>query len=335
MPQYKHVNLGLLLVFTAGCNFADQASVTALPGTYETAATWDLSGPFAQNRSFGENTADLFISYMVGQLGAPASVNLEIESAVADLVHEPLSTLIDVNAPEEFASSGLINQALSQDLATIQLTSQLDLQHESNEVEEVVGLNRIVGTEQIQTLSIESAVGNLAVPLDSVADSNSMEASSFSTSVSNDEMVISEQVHKLNYGKLVQYTVEESLGLDNDDLNQDVSNAVDCGSLVDSFLGDIGTPEVTVAGQTYTFDTNVITNGCSNLSASLSERPLGIFDTSMDVVIAGPTLLRYTEDATEVYAIESADGYTGSLRGLPGGMSPTVDLSFAATRIGE
>ena len=78
-----------------------------------------------------------------------------------------------------------------------------------------------------------------------------------------------------------------------------------------------------------------MTGGCGALSASLSDRPLGIFDASMDIVIAGPTQLRYNEDGTKVSGIESADGYTGSLRGLPGGMSPTVDLTFDATRIGE
>ena len=117
-------NLGFSLLLVTGCNFADKASVTTLPGTYETAAVWDLSGPFSQDRSFGENTADLFISYMVDQLGAPANVNLEIQSAVADIVHAPLSELIDINAPEELAAGGLINQALSQDLASIKLTSQ-------------------------------------------------------------------------------------------------------------------------------------------------------------------------------------------------------------------
>ena len=231
--------------------------------------------------------------------------------------------------------AGLINQALSQDLASIKLTSQLDLQHENNEVEEIVGLDRIVGTEQIKTLSIESAVGELSVPLDSLANSGSMEAASFDTSVANDEMVIAEQIHTLNYGKLVQYMVVESLDLDSSVLDQDVSNSVDCSSLVADFIGDVGVPEVTVAGQTYTFDTAIVSDGCSALSASLSERPLGIFDTSMDIVIAGPTTLQYNDAGTQVAGIESTNGYTGSLRGLPGGMSPSVDLSFAATRSGE
>ena len=55
----------------------------------------------------------------------------------------------------------------------------------------------------------------------------------------------------------------------------------------------------------------------------------------MDIVIAGPTQLQYNEAGTQVSNIESADGYTGSLRGLPGGMSPSVDLSFAAQRLEE
>ena len=318
----------------AACGFADPGAVETLPGTYESEAVWDLGGPFAKNQSMSENLADLFISHVVTSLGAPQAVQGELERAVSEAIRPDIASMIEAQLPESLSSNSDIVDLLSTDLATIHVESDLVLSHEKDEL---LGLDKIKGTEHIRHLVLATPAGDIDVPMAElgVQGEEPVIESSYSTTVFQQNMTIEDQAVSIRYGKLVSWAFAEGTGVDPASLTAEVAQGLDCGSFVDTLTNNVGVPEVTVNDQTYTMDIQVLSDSCTQLDTGLSQNTLGIFAPSADLLIKGPTAFAYDGSGENVDQIESASGYGGSIEGVPSILSEMLDLSFSAKRVAE
>ena len=330
----KYISLLFVSGLGIGCGFADPGVVESLPGTYESEASWDLGGPFVKNQSMSENLADIFISHVVSSLGAPQAVQGELERAVSDVIRPDISNMIEEQLPDTLNANSDIVDLLSQDLAKIHVESDLVLAHEKDEL---LGLDKIVGTERIRHLVLETPMGDVDVPMEALgADGNEpVIESSYSTTVFQQNMTIEDQAVAIRYGKLVSWAFEAGTGVDPTSLTADMAQGLDCGAFVDTLTNNVGIPEVTVSGQTYTMDLQVLSDGCAQLDSGLSANTLGLFEPNADLLIKGPSSFAYDSDGGQVAQIESADGYGGNIDGVPSILSAMLDLSFSAKRVAE
>jgi hypothetical protein len=317
-----------------GCGFADKGAVTSLPGAYSSEATWDLGGPFTQNQTMSENLADLFIANVIGSLGAPGSVEKELEEAISGVIRTDLASMIEAQIPEEINSNSTLLSVLSTNLASVQVESEVHLVHEQDDL---LGLDRIVGRETIKHLVLDTPAGAVDVPIASLAEDESQPVieSTYSTTVFQDRMDIANQAVSIRYGTLISWAFEESSGVNPSVLTEELAEVLDCSAFVDQLTGSVGVPEVTVAGQIYTMDLQIFSDSCSDLDASLSQNSLGIFEPHADLLISGPTAMMYSEEGGQVSNIQSAEGYGGNIDGAPSVFSSMLDLSFTATRISD
>ena len=330
MNGFLIVSLGT----TIGCGFADGAAVESLPGTYASEATWDLGGPFRQNQTMSENLADLFISHVVSSLGAPSSVEKELEDAVSGVIRGEVSSMIEDQIPEDLNSNSTLLSALSADLATISVESDVELTHEQDEL---LGLNKIVGKETIHHLVLDTSLGDLDIPIAELSENEAEPVieSTYSTTVFQDRMDIADQKISIRYGKLISWAFEEKTGINPDDLVGQVADELDCTAFVDQINNTVGIPEVTVAGQTYTMDLQVFSDSCTKLDTDLSTNSFGMFNPNADLLVSGPTAMFYESDGGPVSTIQSAEGYGGEIDGAPSIFSSLLDLSFSAKRVSE
>jgi hypothetical protein len=194
-----------------------------------------------------------------------------------------------------------------------------------------------VGTETISHLVLDTPAGAVDVPIAELAadESQPVIESTYSTTVFQDRMDITDQAVSIRYGKLISWAFEESAGVNPDVLTEELAGVLDCSSFVDQLTGSVGIPEVTVAGQTYTMDLQIFSDSCVELDTSLSENSLGIFEPNADLLISGPTAMMYASEGEQVSTIQSAEGYGGNIDGAPGIFSSLLDLSFTATRISD
>jgi hypothetical protein len=95
-------------LLSAACGFADKGAVESLPGSYSSESAWDLGGPFLANQTMSENLADLFVSNVISSLGAPSSVQGELENAVSDVIRADLAQMIEAELPEEINSNSTL-----------------------------------------------------------------------------------------------------------------------------------------------------------------------------------------------------------------------------------
>jgi len=330
--NYQSLSFLWVVTVGVGCGFADPNTVASIPGTYESEATWDLGGPFAKNQSMSENLADMFISHVVSTLGAPQAVQGELEQAVSNAIRPDIASMLEAQLPSELSSNSDIVDLLSQDLATIHVESDLVLAHEKDEL---LGLDRIVGTEHIRHLVLDTPLGEVDIPMQELGASGEEPVieSSYSTTVFQQNMTIEDQAVAIRYGKLVSWAFEEGTGVDPTTLTADLAEGLDCGGFVDTLTNNVGIPEVTVAGQTYTMDVQVFSDSCTELDAGLSNKTLGIFEPNADLLIKGPSALSYGSSDDQITTIESSDGYGGTIDGMPNILSQMLDLSFTAQRL--
>lgn len=326
--------LFLSLGATIGCGFADKAAVESLPGTYESEATWDLGAVFRQNQSMSQNLADLFISHVVSSFGAPSSIEKELEEAVSGAIRGEVSSMIEGHIPAELNSNSTLLSALSSDLATIRVESDLELIHEQDEL---FGLDKIVGRETIHHLVLDTQVGALDIPIEELSENEqqSLIESTYSTTVFQDRMDIADQKISIRYGKLLTWAFEEKTGINPDELIGEVANELDCTAFVDQITNTVGIPSVTVAGQTYTIDVQIFSTSCSKLDSDLTTNSFGMFPPDADLLVSGPAAMIYESDGGPVSTIQSADGYGGEIDDVPSIFSTMLDLSFSATRISD
>lgn len=318
--------------FAISCGFADNEAVESLPGTYQSEADWDLGGPFTANQTMSQNLADLFISNVISSLGAPNSVQGELQNAISGEIRSDLAQMIEVQLPEELKGNSTLISALSADLASIHVESDVELTHEKDEL---LGLNKIVGKETIHHMVLDTPAGEVDIPIAELSQQAPVIESTYTTTVFQDRMDVADQAVSIRYGTLISWAFQEGTGENPESLMREVSNALECGDFVNQLTNSVGVPEVTVAGQTYTMDLQVFTDGCAQLDASLSDKSLGMFEPNADLLISGPTSMLYGEDEGSVDRIQSADGYGGEIEGVPAVFSSLLNLSFTANRVSE
>ena len=315
-----------------GCGFADKGAVESLPGTYQSEAAWDLGGPFTANQTMSENLADLFITNVISSLGAPSSVQGELQNAISGEIRSNLAQMIEGELPAELNANSTLISALSADLASVQVESDVELTHEKDEL---LGLDKIVGRETIHHMVLDTPAGEVDIPIAELSQEEPVIESTYTTTVFQDRMDVADQTVSIRYGKLISWAFEEGTGENPEALMGQVSDALECGDFVDQLTNTVGVPEVTVAGQTYTMDLQVFSDSCTQLDSSLSSKTLGIFEPNADLLINGPTSMLYSEEAGYVAQIQSADGYGGEIDGVPAVFSSLLDLSFTANRVSE
>ena len=316
------------------CGLADPASTTSLPGTYASTSSWDLGGPFNANQTMSENLADIFIANVVSTLGAPNSVEVELSEAISNSIGSDVAVMLEEYIPEDLNENSTILDLLSQNLATINVESDLILSHEKDDL---VGLDRIYGSETITRLSLDSSVGALDIPIAELSSSSSepVISSTYTTTVFQDSMNIEDQSVAIQYGKLVEWVFKEETGVDPSELTNEINDGISCSPFVEQLTSTVGIPEVTVAGQTYTMDLQILADSCAQLESGLNTNTLGIFEPTANLLISGPTAMMYNSNEDRVEQIQSKEGYGGSIEGLPSALSSMLTLSFAAERISD
>jgi len=319
-------------LLSAACGFADKGAVESLPGSYSSESAWDLGGPFLANQTMSENLADLFVSNVISSLGAPSSVQGELENAVSDVIRADLAQMIEAELPEEINSNSTLLSVLSADLASIHVESDVELTHEKDDL---LGLDRIVGKETIHHLVLDTPAGEVDIPIADLAQSQEEPVieSTYTTTVFQDRMDVADQAVSIRYGQLISWAFEEGTGENPDALMGQVADSLDCSDFVDQLTNTVGVPEVTVAGQTYAMDVQVFSDSCTQIDRSLSSKTLGIFEPNADLFISGPTSMFYSEEGGDVSQIQSADGYGGEIDGVPSIFSNLIEMSFTANRI--
>jgi len=324
--------LTISVCFSISCGFADKGAVESLPGTYQAEAAWDLGGPFSANQTMSENLADLFISNVISSLGAPNSVQGDLQNAISGEIRSDLALMIEGELPEELNANSTLISALSTDLASIHVESDIELAHEKDEL---LGLDRIVGKETIHHMVLDTPAGDVDIPIAELSQEEAVIESTYTTTVFQDRMDVAHQAVSIRYGKLISWAFQEGTGVNPEGLMGEVSDAIECGDFVDQLTSTVGVPEVTVAGQTYTMDLQVFSDSCAQLDSSLSDKTLGIFEPNADLLISGPTSMLYSENDGNVAQIQSSDGYGGEIDGVPSVFSSLLDLSFTANRVSE
>ena len=216
--------LSYSILFAYGCGFADKGAVESLPGTYQSEASWDLGGPFSANQTMSENLADLFISNVISSLGAPNSVQGELQNAISGEIRSDLSQMIEGQLPAELNANSTLLTALSADLASIQVESDIELTHEKDEL---IGLDRIVGKETIHHMVLDTPAGAVDIPIAELSQEEPVIESNYTTTVFQDRMDVADQAVSIRYGKLISWAFQEGTGENPESLMGEVSDALE------------------------------------------------------------------------------------------------------------
>jgi hypothetical protein len=92
-------------------------------GRYDVSGTWDLSSPISANRTLGDALTDIVVLTLADPIPSSSA-----EEKIDGLLREPIKALVDANAPEALRPDSPLMVALAQLLASVEVTSELDME---------------------------------------------------------------------------------------------------------------------------------------------------------------------------------------------------------------
>ena len=133
-PQLRSALLAAsfsILLPVASCDDVQDSLEMGPPdwrGTYDVEGTWNLSGPFAEDQGLGWALSEIILGEVVSAVGVPSLLQESAQEKLSELVGGPLATVIEGHLPPEAGPDSPLVSALRASLATVQVSSGLQLE---------------------------------------------------------------------------------------------------------------------------------------------------------------------------------------------------------------
>jgi hypothetical protein len=284
-------------------------------GTWKVNATWDLRGPFSANHTVGDAVAEIVLGKIVGLTPVPSFLEDDLYDLLDAAAGDAIQQAVDDGAPAELGPSGSVTTFLSQTLASVRTTSRLVL-------DEAV-LDDLEGEETLRTLDVDFPGGPETIDIyDSDGD-----PAEWSGDESGKTFDIEPHYVPLQYGALlaeVLLHLLDAAGLD--DLRTGVLAALDCVTVVDTFLGGETGFDVNLGDWTYTIPESDFIDACDAARSSMSNRVLGLFSSDTAVLVGGEFTWKDSDHPT------LAGGFSGILDVAPEAVAPRITVMLSGKK---
>ena len=290
-------------------------------GTYASEGTWDLSGPFAHGRTLGDVVVDVVIQQAIAHSNIPGPLKDDAEEALAGVLHDRASDLVDRQLPDDLGPDGDVIARLGEVFATVDVTTELTLEGGR-------------ATERLLALHVHHRGERVAIPLQALTrdgDDPLMVAADIDVRAQERGLELEPHTFEIHLGRLVQWLVEDVLIVDTAPVREGIDRALDCDALVSRLTQGALTLEV--AGRTFDLEPRLLASGCEAARGQLTETVIGLTHKDTGVELGGAVLVDDSDGDGLADLITSAPGYGGALTSVPGPLDPSVSASFTATRV--
>jgi hypothetical protein len=301
-----------------------------IAGLYHSVALWDLSSAITEHPGVGTVVADLIVEQVVSLAGVPGPLEDAAREQVAAAIHEPIRAQVDAQVPADLVPGSPFLTDLASIFADVEVESDIELSVAGT------GATRIDGSETVTAMRLVHGERSLRLPVDvlELGEAKVPVGALIDGSIDSDTKITLE-THEfaLRIDVLLTYAATELLDeLDAETLAQQVTEALECASIVERITGGGDSFTFEAGGMSFSLGVADLLDGCSIVRAEVAGYAFGLINPDLGVAVGGTASALDTDADAVIDRLASGEDYSGLITAVPLPTPTRFNASFTAER---
>jgi hypothetical protein len=301
-----------------------------LAGLYQSVAVWDLSSAITEHPGIGTVVADLIVEQVVALSGVPGPLQDAAREQVAGTIREPIRDYVDARVPSDLVPDSQLLTELAAIFADVEVESDIELLVAGSDAD------RIDGAETVTAMRLRHGERSLRLPVDvlELGEAKVPVGALIDGSIdSNTKITFETHELALRIDVLLTYAATELLdALDAETLAQQVTDALECASIVQSITGGGDTFAFEVGGMSFSLGVADLLDGCEIMRDEIAGYAFGLINPDVGVAVGGTASALDTNGDALIDRLTSGADYSGLITAVPLPTPTRFNASFTAER---